>query len=71
MHYAQIKTSIPLQKIYAVLADKQWHTTYAIMAATGSCTVGTRISELRRNGFTIDCRMQKGTRNYEYRMEGE
>lgn len=68
MHYARIEKSLPLQKIYAVLSDNQWHTTYDIMLATGSCTVGTRVSELRRNGFAIDCRMRAGTRNYEYQL---
>lgn len=70
MHFARIEKSLPLQKIYAVLSDNQWHTTYDIMAATSSCTVSTRISELRRNGFVIDCRMRPGMRNYEYRLDG-
>lgn len=71
MHYARIETSPMLKKIYAILKDRKWHTTFELMKATGCCTVSTRISELRQNGLAVECQLKNNERHiHEYRYEG-
>lgn len=72
-HPARIKTSVRLQKVLAILSDKEWHSTYDIMQITQLCAVGSAISELRANGFIVDCRLGKeidGDKYYEYQIQG-
>jgi len=68
-HAANLATSERLQKVYAVLQDGQWHTTFEIMQKTDLVSVGSSISELRApiNGFKIKCEcISKG--RFQYRL---
>lgn len=66
-HAARIETSDRLQKVLNVLSDGQWHSTLDIMLKTYLCAVGSAVSELRANGYDIECRCVKHGR-YEYKL---
>ncbi len=77
IHFANILTSPRLKALYDILVDKQKHTTreiYQILTAMGfeNYAIGTSASEIRHNGFEIDCKLIKindnGSRIYEYQM---
>ena len=70
MHYGRIERSPRLQRVREVLRDCRWHSTRQIMAEANVCAVNSCISELRANGFQIDCehRMQDGHRLFYYRL---
>ena len=71
-HAANLATSERLQKVYAVLQDGQWHTTFEIMQKTDLVSVGSSISELRApiNGFEIKCEcVSKGKFQYQLIQE--
>ena len=70
MHAARLENSVPLQKLLAHLLDGQEHTTADIGQTTGIEAVGSRVGELRRNGFTIKCFYDKGLRAYAYKLIG-
>lgn len=71
MHAGRIETSGRLKDTYAVLADRQWHSTRDIARLTGSCAVHSDIAGLRANKFKIARRQSTRmmTRIYEYRLE--
>lgn len=59
--------------ILAVLAGGTWHTTAEIHRRAGFSRLNSRISELRKRGFVIECRHVEerglvGARAYEYRL---
>lgn len=74
MHFASLKTSPRLQRVYRVLSDGMPHTTLEIQSTAGVCAVGSTISELRRNGYEIECkcagRKEDGAMVYRYRLLG-
>lgn len=65
-----------VDRIAAVLADGEWHTTSAIHRVVGFCRLNSRVAELRARltvyGKTIECRhvagAAKGADAYEYRL---
>ena len=66
-HAANLATSERLQKVYAVLQDGQWHTSFEIMQKTNLCAVGSAISEIRSQGYEIKCEcVSKG--RFQYRL---
>ena len=69
-HAANIDTSERLQKVLNFLSDYNWHSTFEIMQATQLCATGSAISELRANGYEIECRWV-GHGHYEYKLTGK
>lgn len=68
IHYAKLSTSPRLQRLHALLKDGREYTTLEIMQSAKICAVSASITELRRNGFDIDCKMvARGV--YSYKME--
>jgi len=55
MHAATIGNSKRLQRVDAVLADGNPHSTMEIIEAAQVCAVNSVIAELRANGRTITC----------------
>lgn len=69
MKSAKLNTSRRLQRVLAVLADGQEHSTRDIVYEADVCAVNSIISELRANGVTITCKRQ--SRNvFTYRIGG-
>lgn len=72
MHYASLKKSKRLQRLYNLLSDGLHHSTREITKRTHICAVNSAVSELRRNGIDIECRFFsttiKGERIYHYWM---
>jgi hypothetical protein len=69
-HAANIATSERLQKVLNFLSDYNWHSTFEIMQVTQLCATGSAISELRANGYEIECRWV-GLGHYEYKLIGK
>lgn len=69
MHAARLEKSERLQRVAALLADGQWHSTLDIVIGAGVCAVNSCVAELRANGYAIACR-RVGKERYEYRLEG-
>lgn len=68
IHYAKLANSPRLQRLHALLMNGTEYTTLEIMQSAKICAVSAAITELRRNGFDIDCKMvARGV--YSYRME--
>ncbi|MEZ5571200.1 MAG: hypothetical protein R3E64_04175 [Halioglobus sp.] len=55
MHAAQIHKSERLQRVDALLADGNPHSTMEIIEAANVCAVNSIVAELRANGRTISC----------------
>lgn len=75
MHHGNAEKSRRLKRTLEVLrAFPLGATTFDIQALTSSMAPGTDISELRQNGFLIDCdyegRTSTGRRIYRYRLIG-
>lgn len=59
MHSASILNSRRLQRVDALLADGNEHSTMDIVNKAQVCAVNSIIAELRVNGRTITCRREK------------
>ena len=71
MHAARVERSERLQRVLLLLADGKPRTTWEIISEARVCAVNSIISELRANGFEIECRPKKGGKGiYEYRLLG-
>ena len=74
MHYASLKKSNRLQRLYAFLAEGKARTTRQINEMAHVCAVNSAVSELRRNGVPIICKYKgktaQGGSIYSYRMLG-
>lgn len=73
IHYADIKNSPRLQRLLQCLESQPkesggWVTTMSIIEQAKVCAVNSAISELRRNGFTVDARKSKTGNAWEYRL---
>jgi len=55
MHYSSLKKSDRLKKAFNLLRDKKVHTSIELHEVTGSISISSIVSELRRNGLIIDC----------------
>lgn len=67
VHYARLAESPRLQRLFALLGDGQWHGTRDIVHNAEVMAVNTAVTELRRNGYRIQCRCV-GRGRYEYRL---
>lgn len=67
IHYARAEHSRRLQRVLGVLSDRRWHTTREIIRLGQVCAVNTIVSELRRNGFVVECQCVT-TGVYQYRL---
>lgn len=66
MNYAKLEKSERLQRVMAVLKDRQPHSTYEIQNLAMVCAVGSSVSELRQQGYGIKCDRVNG--HFEYRL---
>lgn len=60
MHFAKIAKSNRLQRVLRCLMDGLSHSTRDIIREDNVCAVNSIISELRANGYGIDCKKSKG-----------
>ena len=58
MKYAKLETSPRLQRVAALLAGGQWHTTMGIVHGAQVMAVNSAIAELRANGLAIECKRE-------------
>ncbi len=72
MRAARIDRSPRLQRAHALLSDGRERSTLEIITGAGVCAVNSVISELRANGYYIECRQVRnpatGQRLWLYRM---
>lgn len=66
MHHAKIEKSDRLQRVHKVLRDRAWHSTRDIMRRAHVCAVNSTVSELRANGYRIECK--RVAKRWFYRM---
>jgi hypothetical protein len=67
IHYAKLENSPRLQRLHALLMNGTEYTTLEIMQHAKICAVSAAITEMRRNGFDIECKMiTRGV--YSYKM---
>jgi hypothetical protein len=69
MHAARIEKSDRLNRVAVVLRTLGVATTRDIQQTAYVCAVNSCISELRANGFQIDCKCV-GRGRFEYRLRG-
>ena len=73
--HARLENSARLQRVLEVLKDGKWHTSLEIAMKARTVAPGSCISELRTNGFDIECRYrettEEGRRVFEYRLKRE
>ena len=55
MNYARIEKSKRLKRVLKLLSDGKEHSTLDIIKNAYVCAVNSIISELRRNGYAINC----------------
>jgi len=75
IHYAKLSSSKRLQKLHRLLSTGAEYTTQEISILTGTQAVSAAITELRRNGISVNCRFishdaVSDSRTYGYQMEG-
>ena len=58
MNEASLDTSPRLQRVMDILADGRPHSTMEIIRGAAVCAVNSIVSELRRNGYRIVCRVE-------------
>ncbi len=66
MNAANLTRSDRLQRVFKLLSGGGEFTTLEIIQRAGVCAVNSIISELRQNGFKIDC--QRRNDKWFYRM---
>jgi len=70
IHAAKIESSKRLMRVLALLSDGRAYTTREIIQNANVCAVNTCITELRENGYKIDCSCI-GRGLFEYRLVGK
>ena len=68
MHHANYDKSERLQRTERVLSTGRWYSTLELIILAKICAVSSVISELRRNGFDIECRRVGNV--YQYQLKG-
>ena len=72
IHYARLDHSPRLQRLLAYLQDHKPHSTMDIITGAGICAVNSAVSEIRRNGYNVECigkgKNQNGSNVFEYRL---
>jgi hypothetical protein len=66
MNSANIENSERLQRVYKLLAKGGEYTTLDIIYKAGVCAVNSIVSELRANGYDIQC--ERRANKWFYRM---
>jgi predicted transcriptional regulator len=66
MNAANLTKSDRLQRVFKLLSGGGEYTTLEIIQKAGVCAVNSIISELRQNGYQIDC--QRRNDKWFYRM---
>lgn len=69
MNAATLDTSDRLQRVYKLLSKGGEYTTLDIIQKASVCAVNSIISELRQNGYEIDC--QRRANKWFYRMKND
>jgi hypothetical protein len=68
MHYADVKNSKRLRRVLFVLVvELDWISTMELSNKCNVCAVSSIISELRRNGYEIECK--RFGDKWKYRMK--
>lgn len=72
MHAARVERSARLRRVLAALRPGLWVSSLDLALKGRTVTPGTCVSELRANGFRIECRQGSGPegRVWEYRLTG-
>jgi len=72
MHAARVATSARLRRVLAALAPGEEVTSLELAAFARTIAPGTCVSELRSQGYAIDCRQEvrEGRRVWLYRLTG-
>ena len=70
LHAAKVDSSKRLQRVLDVLQDGKEHSTADLILRAHVCAVNSIVSELRANGYTIDCRSETvdGSRAWLYQL---
>lgn len=66
MHYARLRTSKRLQRVLGLLSTGREYSTRDIIMQANVCAVNSIISEIRKNGIAVSCRVSSGV--YFYRI---
>lgn len=69
MHFAKVESSDRLKRVLDVLADGLPHSTLEIQRKAKVCAVGSSVSELRSNGYRIECK-RSGKGFFQYQLLG-
>jgi biotin operon repressor len=67
MHYAKIEKSDRLKRLLSALGDGAWHSTMDLISRANICAVNSAVSELRGNGYPVECRKMEG--RFEYMLK--
>ena len=67
MNSARIDKSPRLQRVLGLLYGGKWHSTMDIIQSAKVCAVNSIVSELRDNGYKIDCK--RNGDKWLYRLE--
>jgi hypothetical protein len=72
MHAARVATSARLRRVLAALRPGLWVGSLELALTARTVAPGTCVSELRANGYRIECRQGSGPegRVWEYRLTG-
>ena len=70
MNAARLSKSDRLQRVLRLLKDRKWYSTRAIIRKAHVCAVNSIASELRSNGYRIDCRRERDVWSYRLRGRG-
>lgn len=68
MNFARLDKSERLQRVLRLLRDRKWYSTRTIIRKANVCAVNSIASELRSNGYRIDCRRERDV--WSYRLGG-
>ena len=71
MNAARLESSLRLQRVHKLLSDGQEYSTLQIAIRADVCAVNSCVSELRAQGYEIQCRQicsPQGQRIWLYRM---
>ena len=68
MHYANLKKSKRLQRVYRLLSNKKKYSTRDIIIKANVCAVNSAVSELRRNGVDIEYAYDEKSKICKYKM---
>ena len=74
-HHANVEKSGRLQKVLEILSDCKAHSTLEIANRADTVAAGSCISELRTNGYEIECKYKglsdSNRKIYEYKLGGK